>query len=111
MINKPPPNETKVTQILAKFFRFVGPGSPIFFVLWGPDRQFFSFCGARIANFFSFCGARIANFFVSSFSFLFFSKKSELSEFQGLVSYMRVSYMQVGGVIMLHFSFIWLILE
>ena len=46
------PNETKVTQILTNFFRSVGPGSPIFFVLWGPDRQLFSFCGARIANFF-----------------------------------------------------------
>ena len=56
MINNPPPNETKVTQILAKFFRFVGPGSPIFFVLWGPDRQFFWFCGARIAYFFCFVG-------------------------------------------------------
>ena len=24
--------------------------------MWGPDRQFFSFCGARIANFFRFVG-------------------------------------------------------
>ena len=61
----------------------MGPGSPIFFVLWGPDRLICWFCGARIANFFrfvwpgspnffrfvgpgspnfSFCGARIANF-------------------------------------------------
>ena len=38
--------------------------SPGFFVLWGPYRQFFSFCGARIAIFFSFCGTQIANFFV-----------------------------------------------
>ena len=30
-------------------FSFVGPRSPILFVLWGPDRQFVSFCGARIA--------------------------------------------------------------
>ena len=26
-------------------------GAAFFFVLWGPDRQFFSFSGVRIANF------------------------------------------------------------
>ena len=33
-----------------QFFCFVGPGSPIFFVLWSLDRQFFSFSGVQIAN-------------------------------------------------------------
>ena len=47
----------KYLMTSANFFRFVGPGSPNFFVLWGPDRQLFSFCGARITNFFRFPGS------------------------------------------------------
>ena len=53
----------KYLMTSANFFRFVGPGSPIFFVLWGPDRHFFAFYGARIANCFRFVGPGSPTFF------------------------------------------------
>ena len=40
-----------------------GPDRLFFFVLWGPDRQIFSFCGARIPNFFRFVGPGSPTFF------------------------------------------------